>query len=203
MSTAHAVPPDPLAPWAEVVPGAPFPMTEAALLRLPDDGWCYELVEGVLVRMPPSGRRAERVGRRVLVPLSLFVDAHDLGEVTGEQGGYRLAPRTDLAPDVGFMRAERLPPLDAPASDGLLVGAPDLAVEVASPTQYRPKMAAKAQRYLAAGTQLVWVIWPKRQEVDVWRPGDRQPSATLTIADTLDGLDVVPGFTLPVAEIFR
>ncbi len=158
MSTAHAVPPDPPAPWAEVVPGAPFPMTEAALLRLPDDGWCYELVEGVLVRMPPSGRRATRISRRLVARLGDYVDAQALGEVTGEQGGYRLAPRTDLAPDVGFMRAERLPPLDAPASDGLLVGVPDLAVEVASPNQYRPTMAAKAQRYLAAGTQLMWVI---------------------------------------------
>jgi Uma2 family endonuclease len=153
--------------------------------------------------MPPSGRRATRISRRLAARLGDYVDARALGEVTGEQGGYRIGPRTDLAPDVGFVRAERLPPLDAPASDGLIDGAPDLAVEVASPNQYRPGMAAKARRYLAAGTQLVWVVWPKRRDVDIWRPGDQQPSATLTVADTLDGRDVVPGFALPVSELFE
>ena len=203
MSTPRNFPPAALAPWAEIVPGAPFPLTEADLLAWPDDGWAYELVEGVLVRMPPSGRRATRISRRLAARLGDYVDARALGDVTGEQGGYRLAPRTDLAPDVGFVRAARLPPLDSPEADELIAGAPDLAVEVASPNQYRPGMAAKAQRFLAVGTQLVWVIWPKRREIDVWRPGNRQPSATLTTTDTLDGLDVVPGFTLPVAEIFR
>jgi len=73
-----------------------------------------------------------------------YVDERGLGEVTGEQGGYRLAPGTDLAPDVGFIRADRLPPLDSSEYDTIADGAPDLAVEVASPNQWRPGMAKKA-----------------------------------------------------------
>ena len=201
MSQAQAFPPDSLAPWAEIVPNVP-PMTDDDLLALPDDEWQYELVEGRLVRMPPSGRRATRMGRRLAARLGDFVDLHGLGEVSGADGGYRLAPGTDLAPDVGYVRAERLPPLDSPDSDKLIPGAPDLAVEIASPNQFRPGMGAKARRYLDAGTRLVWVVWPSRHEVDVWQPGDTQPSATLNTADTLDGLAVVPGFTLPVADLF-
>jgi Uma2 family endonuclease len=64
-------------------------------------------------------------------------------------------------------------------------------------------VAKKAQRYRAAGTQLVWIIWPKRQEIDVWRPGDTQPSQTLRVGETLDGSPVLPGFTSPVGDLFR
>ena len=81
--------------------------------------------------------------------------------------------------------------------------APDLAAEVASPNQYKPGMAKKAQRYLAAGTQLVWIIWPKPHEIDVWRPGDTQPTQTLSVGETLDGGPVLPGFTYPVGDLFR
>jgi Uma2 family endonuclease len=177
-------------------------MTEADLLKLPENGWQYELVKGVLVRMPPSGKRATRIARRLAARLGDYVDERGLGEVTGEQGGYRLAQGTDLAPDVGFIRADRLPPLDSPEYDTLADGAPDLAVEVASPNQWRPGMAAKAREYLNAATRLVWIIWPRRRQVDVWRAGDDEP-ATLTVEDTLDGEDVVPGFRYPVAELFR
>jgi len=105
---------------------------------------------------------------------------------------------TGLLPDVGFYYAFREPLVDP---DKAYPFAPDLAVEVASPTQYRPAMKAKAERYLAGGTALVWVVWPKRQQVDVWRSGDDAP-ATLGAGDTLDGEAVVPGFTFPVAALF-
>jgi Uma2 family endonuclease len=75
-------------------------------------------------------------------------------------------------------------------------------VEIASPNQSCPKMAAEARRYLQAGVGLAWVIWPKRREVDVWRPGVKQPSTTRRIADALEGLDVVPGFSYPLVELF-
>lgn len=192
---------DTLAPWAEIVPH-PKPMTEDDLMALADDGWRYELVEGVLVRMPPSGRRASRIARRLAARLGDVVDARGLGEVTVADGGYTLAPGTDLAPDVGFIRASRLAPLDSADADKLILGAPDLAVEVASPNQFRPEMAAKAQRYLAAGTSLVWIVWPRYRQVDVWRAGDARPSVTLTIGEMLDGETVVPGFTHPVADLF-
>jgi Uma2 family endonuclease len=88
--------------------------------------------------------------------------------------------------------------------------APDLAVEVASPSQDAADMAAKVQIYLRGGTRLVWVVWPEREVVDVWRPGDLRPeagtmhpSATLGPSDGLDGEDVVPGFRAPLARLLR
>ena len=81
--------------------------------------------------------------------------------------------------------------------------APDLVAEVVSPSQFHPEMNAKAQLYIARGVRLVWVIWPDAQEIDVWRPAaPTAPVMTLGINDTLDGFDVVPGFTMPVTDLF-
>ena len=102
-----------LAPWGEIVPNVSA-MTVDDLLALPDDGWRYELVEGRLVRMPPSGYRASRIAGRLYVAVLAFADAHARGAVTPPDGGYDLGPAgqkdTTLAPDVAFVRADRLPP---------------------------------------------------------------------------------------------
>jgi Uma2 family endonuclease len=79
---------------------------------------------------------------------------------------------------------------------------PDLVIEIPSPDQYRPEMAAKARLYLTLGVRLVWTLWERRKGADVWRPGSDQPVATLSIGDSLDGEDVLPGFTLPLAQLF-
>ena len=198
-------PPYPLAPWAEVVPNMP-PMTVDDLESLPDDeGWVYELVEGVLVRMPMSGFEASHISSRLGGRLSVYVEDHSLGAVTGEQGGYRVDPAhprtTELAPDIAFVRADRLPPRHSPEYRRALLLAPDLAVEVASDNQYQPGINDKARRYLQFGTRLVWVVWPRYQRVDAWHPGDTAPTV-LRSGDTLDGEDVVPGFHYPVAGLF-
>jgi Uma2 family endonuclease len=181
-------------------------MTIDDLESLPDDeGWVYELVEGVLFRMPMSGYEASHISTRLVVRLGAYVEDHDLGGMTGEQGGYRVDPAhprtTELAPDIAFVRADRLPPRDSPEYRKALLLAPDLAVEVASPNEYRPGLNEKARRYLQFGTRLVWVVWPRHQRVDVWHPGDTAPTP-LTLKDTLDGEDVVPGFRYPVASLF-
>lgn len=194
-----------LAPWADLVPDA-ADMTTEQLLALPDDGWRYELVEGRLVRMPPSGLDASALALRLGGALLAYVEAHDLGLVSGADGGYEIARAggkpTTLAPDAAFIRADRLPPHIHFDTSKAVPFAPDLAVEIASPNQYRRKMGAKARRYLAAGTRMVWIVWPRRREVDVWRTGDSGASRTLDLADRLDGLDVVPGFSYPVARLF-
>ena len=205
MTALHAQPTHPVAPWAEVVPQRP-PMTADELHALPEDEWTYELVGRVLVRMPLSSFGASNVGMRLAIRLGAYVEDNGLGAVTGEQGGYRLDPDhpldTELAPDLAFVRADRLP---APASPEYYKRAPqlapDLAVEVASDNQFGSGMAAKAKTYLTFGTRLVWVIWPRYRRVDVWHPGDAVP-VPLGIGDTLDGEDVVPGFTFPVARLF-
>lgn len=195
------------APWAESVPDAPFPMTIAQLRALPDDAWQYELVEGRLVRMPGSGSKASSIAVFLASLLIAFVRPRKLGRVSGADGQYNLTPlgastETALIPDVAFVRAGRLAPLATPAANAIPHLAPDLVGEVDSPSQQRVELAAKARRYLQAGVWLVWIVWPDAQEVEVWRPGSDVPVASLAVQDHLDGLDVLPGFTHPVADLF-
>ncbi len=155
--------------------------------------------------MPLSGFGASSIGLLLGAELTVYVKKQGLGRVTGEQGGYRLDPAhprdTELGPDYAFVRADRLPPRTSPEYMKALQLAPDLAIEVVSENQYAPGMAAKAKTYLSFGTRLVWVVWPRYARVDVWHPGDETPTA-LGVDDTLDGEDVVPGFTYPIADLF-
>ncbi len=101
--------------------------------------------------------------------------------------------------DVTFLRAQRAP---AEGDDeAYIAGAPDLVVEIASPSQYRPEMGAKAWLWLQRGARLVWVVWPQRHQVDVWTPGQDAP-VSLTIADALDGGEVLPGLTYRLDDLF-
>lgn len=195
-----------LAPWGELVPGIDHELVANDLLLLPDDGRMYELVEGRLVRMPPSSGADSYDALSLGASLLFHVRARNLGIVTGADGEYQLSgpgePVTALAPDVGYVRAGRYPAKDSPEYQRIWNVAPDLAVEFASPNQYRPEMAEKARLYLQAGVRLVWVVWRRYRQVDVWRPGADEPAQTLGETDTLDGEDVVPGFTYPVANLF-
>ena len=106
---------------------------------------------------------------------------------------------TSLLPNSGFYHAFREPLVE---DDRPYPFAPDLAVEVASPSQKQGDVDAKARRYLRGGTALVWVIWPDRRAVDIWQPGDVQrASGALGVDDVLDGGDTLPGFTYPVARL--
>jgi Uma2 family endonuclease len=200
-------------PWAEPVPGVDRLVTAEELLVWPEElhfAWRYELVEGRIVRMPPIGLEHSDATQPLFVALRAFVRANGLGLLTMPETGFLLYRSVDgdivLAPDMGFVSAERaarLPPSGTPERKQYLPLAPDLAVAVASPDQYRPERARKAQLYLARGTRLVWVVWPNRRQADSWRPGMERPAATLGVGDVLDGEDVVPGFTYPVANLFR
>ena len=104
-----------------------------------------------------------------------------------------------LGADVAFLRAERVPPEGA--EDAYIAGAPDLVVEIASPSQFRPEMGAKAWLWLQRGARLAWVVWPTRRQVDVWVPGRDEPR-TLILGDALDGADVLPGFSYTLTDLF-
>lgn len=123
--------------------------------------------------------------------------------MTGADGVYQFpGAETGLVPDVGFYRAERRAEIRDRTKP--IPFAPDLAVEVASPDQSPRALAAKVQRYLGGGTRLVWVVWPRSEHVDVWHHDVLTgPVRALTTSDNLDGEDVVPGFSYPVAELFR
>ncbi len=191
--------------WGERVPGAPYPFRVADLAQLPADDYTYEIVEGELLRVPGSGFDASEISALLIHALLSFVLPRGLGRVSSSDGTYDLTRPGDpadtaLVPDVAFVQTGRLPT----RNPGYAKLAPDLVAEVASPSQYRPEMADKAKLYLDRGVRLVWVVWPNRQEADVWRPASPQaPVVTLGIADSLDGYDVLPGFTCPLADLFK
>jgi Uma2 family endonuclease len=176
-------------------------LTADELLRLPDDGWRYELRQGELIRMPPGNPRHGSRMRRFGARLGAYVDTNDLGDVLVGDPGFTLqrGPDTVRGPDVAFIRKERIPP-DGLTEDGFWEGAPDLAVEIVSPGDGARDVREKIDEYLAAGGGLVWVLYPRTRRVTVHRP-DRSVTE-LTAADTLDGEGVVPGFACPVAALF-
>lgn len=175
-------------------------LTAEELLTLPDDGNRYELVRGELVCMAATGGRYGIIASRVDYRLRAFVEAHGLGEVCAAETGFRLAqnPDTVRAPDASFIARERLPGGGAP--EGYWPFAPDLAVEVVSPSDRSDDVLAKVQEYLRAGTRLVWVFHPRTQTVMVYRASGEV--LLIQGQDALSGEDVLPGFHCRVHELF-
>ena len=173
--------------------------TAEDLWLMPSDA-PYELWRGELVEAPPSGLESSAVALRIGRKIGDFVEDRDLGVVSGEAGGYILFPdqETVVAPDVGFVRWERLPERKAPKKHCPV--SPDLAVEVISPSDEPGKMADKLALYLEAGVPLVWWVDLSRRTVRVHRPG--RPVQELRESDVIDGEDILPGFRLAVADIF-
>lgn len=176
------------------------PMTADELLEMPSDGFRYELVAGELRKMSPSGFEHGEVVVRVTVPLARFVTEHDLGVVLGAATGFKLFhdPDTVRAPDVAFVCQDRRPPVKERKKFASL--APDLAVEVVSPSDTPAEVEAKVDDYLQAGVRLIWVLDPDSRTVTEYHASG--PTRTLTADQTLDGGDVLPGFTCPVAALF-
>jgi Uma2 family endonuclease len=172
-------------------------MTAEELLAIPDDGCRYELVRGELIKMSPSGHVHGRIAARMMRSLSNYVSAKALGETYVAEAGYILSrnPDTVRAPDVSFVTKER-----DRDDEGYFLGAPDLAVEVISPSDTYSEVNAKVGEYLAAGTRIVILIDPRKVSAAVHRPG----AATVHVAidDAIDGADVVPGWSLPLRELF-
>ena len=175
-------------------------MTAEELLEMPDDGFRYELVRGELVKMPPAGHMSSFREMLIGSHLTVYVRENRLGRAYGASGGFRLEsdPDTVLAPDAAFVRQERVEAVGD--GDGFFPGAPDLAVEVISPSDRYTEVDEKVAEWLAAGTSMVVVVNPRNRTVRVHRP--TTDSVLLTEEDTLDGGDVVPGWEMPVADIF-
>jgi Uma2 family endonuclease len=172
--------------------------TARQLLDTPDLGRC-ELVRGELIMRRPAGFEHGRIVADISAPLARFVEQRGLGVVTGSGTGFLISrdPDTVRAPDVGFVRAERVSP--APTK-GFFQGPPDLAVEVLSPDDRASQVLAKVHDWLAAGCRAVWVVDPEARTVSVYR--SRDPMVVRSVSDELTGDDVLPEFRLPVAEIF-
>jgi len=159
-----------------------------------------ELVKGELRTMAPAGFDHGLIIVNLTLLLGSHVQAHKLGFVAGAETGYALTrnPDTVRGADVSFVTAARVEALGRPKA--FWPGAPDLAVEVLSPTDRAEEVDEKVDDYLAAGTRLVWVVNPKRRTVTVYHPG--ADPVIVRVNETLDGEDVVPGFRCSLAEVF-
>ena len=175
-------------------------LTADDLLRLHGEGVRGELIRGVLCETMPTGREHGEIVMALGAKLVFFVQERKLGRIVGSDSGVWLErdPDTVREPDIAFFSTERAPPGERVT--GYAEIAPDLVVEVASPSDRRTAIDDKARMWLAHGVRLVWVVHPDTRTVDVHRAG--VPASTLAGGDALDGGDALPGFGCGLDAIF-
>jgi len=176
------------------------PVTAEQLLHMPSDGCRYELLAGELRMMSPGGWRHGEVGGWLHALIGNYLVQRRIGKLFFAETGFIISrdPDTVRAPDIAFVHNDHLP-ADLP-DDAFWPGAPDLAVEVVSPSDIYREVDEKAKAWLAAGAQLVWVVNHIERTVSVYRAGE--VALTLTEAEELSGEDLLPGFRCRIAEIF-
>ncbi|MDX2078155.1 MAG: Uma2 family endonuclease [bacterium] len=160
----------------------------------------FELIEGVIEEMSPASMEHGRLSGRILGKIFVYLESNPIGLPFGDGVGYQLKEYNILMPDMSFISKSRLiTPLPK-----VYPIAPDLAVEVISPSNTYREIRSKIEAYLAHGTQLVWAVYPEDKVVDVWRamPDGSLNKRTFTINDTLSGEGILPDFTLPISQIF-
>ena len=161
----------------------------------------YELIHGTWVEKTEMGLDALIVNNLLQHAITGHVLRKGLGAVAGPEGGYQLfsaQPKSIRKPDVSFVAKARLPNRKELGGNGKLV--PDFVAEVVSPNDEAAALEQKIDEYLRAGVKLVWVVHPKTQVVYVFRPDGT--AARKTAAESLDGEAVLPGLTVPVADLF-
>ena len=187
-----------------VAPAPPVPdrlLSANEFMALPLNLKLYELVRGVLVRMPMTGYEHGEIETNIIRLLDRHIWPRRLGQITPGDVMFRLEqnPDTLRQPDVAFVRADRLPPLEQRRSYSPVV--PDLAVEIRSPSNTARELAAKVADYLRTGVRLVWVVDLDTQTVTVHTPG--AAPRTLSVNDEITGDAVLPEFRCPVAAFFE
>jgi Uma2 family endonuclease len=175
-------------------------MTALEFLMMPDDGMLHELIRGEVTTMPLPGWRHGAIAAEIGRLLANYVKTHRLGRVGAAETGFLIErdPDTVRGPDVSFVRQERLAEIKDPERH--VPFAPDLAVEVLSPSDRPAEVAEKVAAWLSAGTRVVWVVDPGDRTVTI-HAGDH-PQRTLGAGDILDGGDCLPGFACAVADFF-
>jgi Uma2 family endonuclease len=148
--------------------------------------------------MPPAGGEHGNIEGETIFRLKGHVKTHDLGIVYSGDTGFRLSRGTVRSPDVAFVRKERVKAIHR---KGFIEGAPDLAVEIFSPSDSFRQLTRKVKQYLGAGCHTVWVIHPERREVYVYRADGTD--SELGAEDLLEAPELLPGFSLRVAELFE
>jgi Uma2 family endonuclease len=178
-------------------------LTAADLAVLPSDlpsgPVRWELDNGRLVAMAPPGYIHARCENRVAKQLGIQGEDRGHGQACGEVGILlRRNPDRVVGPDAAFIANQSLPVRLSP--EGYLETIPDLVLEVRSKNDTQPEVDAKVNEYLRAGVRVVWVADPEKQTVTAYRPG--QAPQVFAASDTLTVADVIPGFAMPVRDVF-
>lgn len=173
--------------------------TAAQLLRYRDPPFRHELVRGELRTMSPAGHWHGDIIAALTECLRSWVRRNQLGRIFVNDTGFVLARRPDtvLAPDIAFVRQERLPP---PRSPGFCEGPPDVAIEVRSPGDSRRAHERKGRAWLRHGTPCVWLVEPEDETVTILRPA--QDPVLVPVEATLSGSPEIRGFRLRLRSIF-
>ena len=176
--------------------------TAEELLRMPDDGSRYELVQGELRKMAPAGGEHGYLALEIAAELRNHVKANGLGRAYTAETGFKLSSNPDTVrdPDAAFVSRERVE--KAGRVRGYWPGAPDLVAEVVSPNDTHSEVIGKALAWLEAGSRMVLVVDPEKLTVTVYRSREEIRVLTADAGETIDGSNVVPGWKLPVAELF-
>jgi Uma2 family endonuclease len=174
-------------------------LTADELEQMPDDDSVRtELDEGELITMPPTGLEHGYYELRIASILDRHVMQHRLGRIYVGETGFRLSAGTVRAPDVAFIRQERL---EALHGKGFAKGAPDLAVEIFSPSDSVPQLMRKVKQYFAAGCHTVWIVYPDTREIHVLEASGSD--RILRDTDLMEAPELLPGFSVPLAEFFE
>jgi len=171
-------------------------MTEDEFLRMPDDGRKWELVEGEPKEVPASHMHDILVARLIQL---LGIHADQFGFIAASQAGFRMVNGNVRSPDVSFTRDERLP--NGPADEGFGSSAPDLCIEIISPSESAGEMATKVDEYFDAGAEQVWQLFPKQKAVKVYIAPDI--FTEYQADDEITGGDILPTFRCLVSELFK
>ncbi|MBI3455475.1 MAG: Uma2 family endonuclease [Candidatus Rokubacteria bacterium] len=178
-------------------------VTAEELWRLGEGDVRRELVSGEVVEMTPVGGVHGQVTLSIARKLADHVEQHGGGEVVVGDVGFLLSlpydPERVRAPDVAFVSTPRLPGGRLP--QGFLTGAPDLAVEVLSPSDNPVDVQQKVRDYLDGGARLVWVVAPQAKTATVYRADGS--ARFVREAEPLEGEDVLPGLTIRLTDVFR
>ncbi len=170
------------------------------LETMPDDAMHRELLHGALIEMPPARSDHSDLAYRIHASLAPFVAAHRLGRVYIE-AGYKLFEdkQTWLQPDVSWVSAARLA---APRVNGYFFGAPDLAIEIVSPSDLATDLDRKVKAYFSAGAEAVWIVYPDTRNIHLFEFGGKG-SQIRTTGAILTAPDLFPGWEAPVIEFFE
>lgn len=173
--------------------------TDEELMALSGENDHYELIDGELVNMGNSGMEHGYLSSNLTIFLGGYVLAHKLGVICDSSTAFNMRNGNKRSPDVSFVSKERLQGIKR-LPKGFFAGAPDLVVEIISPHNTFSELHGKMIEYFANECRLAWLIHPDEQSILVYR--SPRPDRLLKITDNLDGEEVIPGFSMPISDLF-